>query len=63
MEIMRKNSSGSEVTDLQRRLRLLDYDLGVTGVDGIYGSRTVDAVMKFQQDRGLRASGIVDQET
>ena len=63
MEIIEKNFSGSEVTDLQRRLRLLDYDLGVTGIDGRYGHRTVEAVKKFQQDRGLSATGIVDQET
>jgi N-acetylmuramoyl-L-alanine amidase len=63
MKVMKKNSSGKAVTDLQRRLKLLDFDLGVTGVDGIFGERTVDAVKRFQQDRGLRASGIVDQET
>jgi len=63
MEIMKKNSSGSNVTDLQRRLKLLSYDLGVTSVDGIFGERTRDAVKKFQQDRGLLVSGIVDQET
>jgi N-acetylmuramoyl-L-alanine amidase len=63
MKVMKKNSSGKEVTDLQRRLRLMDYDLGVTGVDGIFGDRTADAVKRFQQDRGLRSSGIVDQET
>jgi len=63
MKAMQKNSSGKAVTDLQRRLKLLDFDLGVTGVDGIFGERTVDAVKRFQQDRGLRASGIVDQET
>jgi len=32
-------------------------------VDGIFGERTIDAVKKFQQDRGLLVSGIVDQET
>ncbi|MCD4669054.1 MAG: peptidoglycan-binding protein [Actinomycetia bacterium] len=63
MKIMKKNSSGSNVTDLQRRLKLLSYDLGVTSVDGIFGERTGDAVKKFQQDRSLLVSGIVDQET
>jgi len=63
MKVMRKNSSGPEVTDLQRRLKLLGYDLGSTGVDGILGPKTADAVKEFQQDRGLRASGVVDQET
>ncbi len=60
---MKKNSIGAKVTDLQQRLKLLDYDLGASEIDGIYGSRTEDAVKKFQQDRGLLVSGIVDQET
>ena len=63
MEIMKKKSSGANVTDLQRRLKLLDYDLGVTSIDGMFGEKTRDAVKKFQQDRGLLVSGIVDQET
>jgi len=63
MKVMQLKSSGSEVTDLQRRLRLLGYDMGVTGVDGIFGTRTMDAVKRFQQDRELRVSGIVDHET
>jgi len=60
---MKKNSIGAKVTDLQQRLKLLDYDLGASDIDGIYGSRTEDVVKKFQQDRGLLVSGIVDQET
>jgi len=56
MKSMKKNSSGSTVTDLQRRLKFLDYDLGVTNVDGIFGERTIDAVKKFQQDRGAMMS-------
>jgi N-acetylmuramoyl-L-alanine amidase len=63
MQSMRKNTSGSNVSDLQRRLKLLGYNLGSTGVDGIFGQQTEDAVKKFQQDRALLASGVVDQET
>ena len=63
IEIMKKNSMGTKIIDLQRRLKLLDYDLGASDVDGIYGSCTEDAVKKFQQDRGLLASGIADRET
>lgn len=63
IEIMKKNSMGPKVTDLQQRLKLLDYGLGADDIDGIYGSYTEDAVKKFQQDRGLLVSGVVDQET
>jgi N-acetylmuramoyl-L-alanine amidase len=60
---MKKNSIGAKVTDLQQRLKLLDFDLGSSEIDGVYGGCTEDAVKKFQQDRGLLVSGIVDQET
>lgn len=63
IEIMKKGSAGAKITDLQQRLKLLDYDLGTTDIDGIYGTNTEDAVKKFQQDRGLLVSGLVDQET
>src|SRR4030065_2153997 len=63
MEIIRRNSSGEKVTDLQRRLKLLGYKLGVTDIDGIFGIETENAVRKFQQDRGLLVTGIIDQET
>jgi N-acetylmuramoyl-L-alanine amidase len=63
MQLMEKNSSGGNVTDLQRRLKLLGYNLGHRGIDGIFGQQTEDAVKKFQQDRSLVVSGVVDQET
>ncbi len=63
MEIIRRNSSGEKVTDLQRRLKLLGYDLGVTDIDGIFGIETENAVRKLQQDRGLLVTGAIDQET
>ena len=63
MEIIKKNSSGEKVTDLQRRLKLLGYDLGTRDVDGIFGIDTENAVRKFQQDRGLLVTGVIDQET
>ena len=63
MEIVKKNSSGEKVTDIQRRLKLLGYDLGVTDIDGIFGAETENATRKFQQDRGLLVTGIIDYET
>ena len=63
MSIMKKNSKGAKVTDLQRRLKLLGLDLGNTDIDGIIGSETERAIKKFQQIRGLLVTGIVDDET
>jgi N-acetylmuramoyl-L-alanine amidase len=63
MEKINKNSSGEKVTDIQRRLRLLGYDTGKTEIDGIFGAETENAVRKFQQNRGLVVSGVMDQET
>ncbi len=63
MEIIKKNSWGERVTDLQRRLKLLGYNLGIKDIDGIFGASTEDAVRKFQQDRGLLVTGVVDQGT
>ncbi len=63
METIKKNSAGEKVTDIQRRLKLLGYNLGVTDIDGIFGVETENAVRKFQQDRGLLVTGLIDQET
>lgn len=63
MEIIKKNSTGEKVTDVQRRLKLLGYNLGVADIDGIFGIETENAVRKFQQDRGLLVTGLMDQET
>jgi peptidoglycan hydrolase-like protein with peptidoglycan-binding domain len=53
--------SGSQVETLQRRLKDLGYfDSSVTGY---YGSLTRDAVLRYQRDRGLPATGIADART
>ncbi|MBM3705181.1 MAG: hypothetical protein FJW66_01510 [Actinobacteria bacterium] len=59
----RKGLQGGRIVDVQRRLRLLGYELGTSEIDGIMGPRTKDAVRKFQQDRGLVSTGAVDGET
>lgn len=63
METIKRNSSGEKVTDLQRRLKLLGYDIGTKDVDGFFGIDTEYAVRKFQQDRGLLVTGVIDRET
>lgn len=54
-------SRGGEVTQIQKRLQELGYDPGTA--DGIFGTRTQQAVIAFQQDMGLDADGIVGKNT
>ena len=59
--ISRFGSSGSEVTQIQTKLKGWGYYNGA--VDGIYGSRTVAAVRYFQRANGLKVDGIAGKET
>jgi peptidoglycan hydrolase-like protein with peptidoglycan-binding domain len=53
---------GSRVVALQRAL--IRAGIAVRGgADGMFGSGTAGAVMKFQRQRGLRVTGRVDQAT
>ena len=54
-------SRGSEVRNIQSRLKAWGYYTGA--VDGIYGSKTVAAVKKFQQKHNLRVDGIAGPAT
>lgn len=54
-------SRGTEVTQIQQRLQELGYDPGTA--DGIYGTRTQNAVIAFQKDQGLTADGIAGKNT
>ncbi len=60
---LRQGDRGDSVRNLQKKLSALGYDLGATGVDGIFGNRTDDAVKTFQADAGITADGIVDAKT
>lgn len=60
---VKRGSVGREVVDVQARLLRLGYELGVTGVDGIFGPETERAVILFQKKRGREADGIVGPET
>jgi peptidoglycan hydrolase-like protein with peptidoglycan-binding domain len=57
MPVLRQGSSGPDVTNLQQRLKELGFD--PNGVDGHFGAGTRDAVIAFQQSKGLQADGIV----
>ena len=67
---LKRGCKGADVTELQRRLRQLSYNLGPygknhDGVDGDYGSRTSLAVYDFQDDYlpALKPTGEADTET
>jgi N-acetylmuramoyl-L-alanine amidase len=51
------------IVDVQRRLKILGYNLGKSEIDGIMGPETRNAVRKFQQDRGLLVTGNIDEDT
>lgn len=63
MEPVKKGQRGSAVEDVQRRLLLLGYDLGSTGVDGAYLDYTIKAIEQFQSKNNITANGIVDDKT
>ena len=61
-EVLSKyGSSGSEVRQIQTRLKNWGYYTGT--VDGVYGSRTVSAVKYFQKANGLNVDGIAGNAT
>ncbi|MBR2375412.1 MAG: spore cortex-lytic enzyme [Clostridia bacterium] len=59
--VIRQGSKGSEVREVQRRLKLWGYYKG--SVDGVFGAGTKSAVIAFQKKNGLTADGIVGQST
>lgn len=59
--ISRYGSSGSEVRQIQTKLKSWGYYNG--SVDGIYGTKTVNAVKYFQRKNGLSADGIAGKAT
>lgn len=60
---LRKGSKGIRVKELQTILLSLGYDLGSAGADGIFGSKTYQAVKDFQTEKGLKVDGIVGKAT
>lgn len=54
-------STGEEVRKIQKKLKELGYSVG--SVDGIYGSRTKNAVIAFQKHCGITADGIAGPKT
>lgn len=59
--ILRQGSTGNDVYELQGRLKHLGYYDGK--VDGVFGSKTKNAVTWFQWKFGLKSDGLVGSKT
>ena len=59
--VYRQGDSGDTVKEIQTRLKKWGYYSGNT--DGIFGSRTKEAVKYFQRKNGLTADGVVGKAT
>lgn len=59
--ISKYGSSGSEVTAIQTKLKRWGYYYDY--IDGIFGTKTLNAVKYFQQKNGLVADGIAGTKT
>ena len=59
--ILKKGSTGATVKTLQQKLKNWGYYTG--SVDGIYGSKTVEAVKYFQRRNNLAVDGIAGPKT
>ena len=59
--VLKRGSTGSLVKTLQTKLKNWGYYKG--SVDGIFGSKTLEAVKYFQRKNGLSVDGIVGSKT
>ncbi len=65
-ELLEREMLAKPVSSLQYMLRQLSKTyqfLPELAVDGVYGERTLEAVMRFQREAGLPVTGTVDQAT
>jgi putative chitinase len=61
VQVLREGMSGTEVSDLQQRLRDRGFPPGA--IDGAFGPGTAAAVMAFQRSQGLLADSVVGSRT
>lgn len=59
--ILKANTTGADVVQLQRKLRSLGYLEG--RADGFFNHDTMMAVKRFQHDKGIKVTGIADRKT
>ena len=62
MDLMKSGNTGDDVRDVQEMLIARGY-LEENDADGSFGPRTEQAVLAFQQDNGLDATGMVGSAT
>ena len=65
-ELLERELLSKPVSSLQYMLRQLSKayrSLPQLAVDGVFGERTLEAVMRFQREAGLPVTGVVDQAT
>jgi peptidoglycan hydrolase-like protein with peptidoglycan-binding domain len=54
---------GPDIADIQKVLVAMGFNVGPTGVDGVRGPYTSDAIKKFQTEHGLKVDGDPGPET
>ena len=59
--VLKEGSKGEDVKELQKALKHLGYNVGVT--DGIFGRATKIQVEKFQESQELYPDGVVGKDT
>ncbi|MEG1711330.1 MAG: spore cortex-lytic enzyme [Clostridia bacterium] len=59
--VIKRGSTGSTVKTIQSKLKNWGYYSG--SVDGIFGSKTMEAVKYFQRNNGLQVDGVVGNST
>lgn len=60
---LKQGSKGSDVKELQTTLINAGFDVGSSGADGIFGTKTAEAVKAYQKANGLSVDGIVGSQT
>lgn len=60
---LKRGSQGGNVKKVQTWLVDNGYDIGKTGVDGVFGAKTESAIRKAQGDNEWKVDGIVGPET
>ena len=61
MRVLKKGDRGSDVKKIQAVLQKIGYDVGP--IDGIFGSKTEEAVKRFQLNNRLAVDGIIGPKT